>query len=837
MAKTNKTKYKNNISTNHNVQGTGSAFEDFFLEQAVAPGTRFFYFVSLGQEYNGPNAKQYATRAMRALSSAYQDTTIEMQQQDYMQILRDILQVIEGFQKYEANNEYTVFQQQLQPLIDVSPYLYDEFSNTFKDGKIDYIRFMALLKILNQDINVVKHELSNLHAHMKEFDKAYDQALKDAVAEKKKHNEKNEPIDEYTFNLQTRADQVDAARAALENKTSEIEEFLASGVQRIRMIQSKSGQNKLDMNRLSKIVRQMLRLGKSTYGYKDIVEEMASANEDHILYELIGVLQRQARAYEIDFSKYLKGVEDTLSLVELGGEATKKHGKGYLSPYDQGDILVKTLVNCLKHADIIDQEYAGVEKILNGDKKITKSKMNWGAEYAGLTKRRREAILQALHKIRGVDVNALTNLEELEKTTNAERKEDRFDIRRKADFDKYINLIRQALGKTERFSLKSIIAILEDYIKTSEAATRKQLITLSSESGSALDLTKILQTGVIKMGQDNFREDSIHIGVATYTFEETNTQNVEGQIDDEMKKISNMQQDLLNIRRSTVYKDIKKDNTRNKRQAQEYDVTGTLRASQHGDEVIAKEISKKLNIQDIEKIRDLLSHIFIIEDSDKFATTFNQAEFGFKGGSLGADLESQVTNINNMLSLGGITPMDANFLINAIMNAGPGMLGYDQKDRLETYLTSIAAICMFSSGAQSLQDYAESVKQAVEQTDISSMSTKKIHIFNVGTLYVPLSYILHLIYIGLEKCVNTLETAALGGSAGAKVTIFNPVNEATDKVSKKYISPHHGREYYIGDWYATAEQGLPKVTLNMAILGSYLDVLEDINKILAKVFY
>jgi hypothetical protein len=85
------------------------------------------------------------------------------------------------------------------------------------------------------------------------------------------------------------------------------------------------------------------------------------------------------------------------------------------------------------------------------------------------------------------------------------------------------------------------------------------------------------------------------------------------------------------------------------------------------------------------------------------------------------------------------------------------------------------------------------------------MSTTKIHIFSVGKLYVPLSYILHLIYIGLEKCVNTLGTAALDENAGAKVTIFNPVNEATDKISKKYTSPHHGYEYYIGDWYATAK--------------------------------
>ena len=73
----------------------------------------------------------------------------------------------------------------------------------------------------------------------------------------------------------------------------------------------------------------------------------------------------------------------------------------------------------------------------------------------------------------------------------------------------------------------------------------------------------------------------------------------------------------------------------------------------------------------------MLKSLFIIEGSEKFATTFNTAEFGFSGGSLGAGLEEQVKNINDMLELGGITPLDYNFLINAIMNAGPGMLGYN----------------------------------------------------------------------------------------------------------------------------------------------------------------
>jgi hypothetical protein len=35
----------------------------------------------------------------------------------------------------------------------------------------------------------------------------------------------------------------------------------------------------------------------------------------------------------------------------------------------------------------------------------------------------------------------------------------------------------------------------------------------------------------------------------------------------------------------------------------------------------------------------MLKNLFVIEGSEKFATTFNTAEFGFSGGSLGAGIE------------------------------------------------------------------------------------------------------------------------------------------------------------------------------------------------------
>lgn len=832
MARNKTRKQKNITNKNHNIKNRGFAFDDFFSEEAVQPGTRFFYFVSLGNEYNGPNAKQYATRAMRALSSAHQDTTFDAQRQDYMQILKNILQVIEGFQQYEAANEYAVFQQKIEPLLELSPNLYQEFSDTFKDGKIDYIRFMALLKILNQDIDTVKHELLDLQNHAKNFDDKYNEAL-DAAAQVAETNKYTGPVDKYTLNLQTRMERVEEARENVAKSMSDMEELLSNGLQRIRLMKKKTRQDQLDMKQIEAIVQKMITLGESRYGYADIRKEAKLADKNAYMFQFIGELQRQAKAADKTFQAYLTQFNDELVPLENQEDTENERVTNATKQ------LIDRLRACFEYSDLLEQQYQSIEKIFEGPKKISASKGNWkaGAQYAGLTKARRAAILRAISKIPGINIESLHNLKQLETRTGfTTAKENRFDIRRKKDFDTYIALLRKTVPEYKNLSTTNLITKLEELVKSSDSAIKKQIITVTSETGGALDLASIIQALTARLGQQNFREDWITVGTATYTtYDDENEDN--DLLNQDLAKLQDMSAELLAQRKTSLYKNIRQINRQEGRSNNEYDVSATLRASQQEDQKIAEELMQKYQINDMQKLHDMLKSLFVIEGSEKFATTFNTAEFGFAGGSLGAGIEEQVKNINDMLELGGITPLDYNFLINAIMNAGPGMLGYSQKDKLETYLSSIAAVCMFSSGAQSLKEYAESVKQAASQIDgIGSMSTTKIHIFSLGKLYVPLSYILHLIYIGLEKCVNTLETAVLGGDAGAKVTIFNPVNEAIDKVSKKYVSPHRGREYYIGDWYATAAQGLPKVTLNMAILGSYLDVLEDINNILANVF-
>lgn len=59
------------------------------------------------------------------------------------------------------------------------------------------------------------------------------------------------------------------------------------------------------------------------------------------------------------------------------------------------------------------------------------------------------------------------------------------------------------------------------------------------------------------------------------------------------------------------------------------------------------------------------------------------------------------------------------------------------------------------------------------------------------------------------------------------MVINNPVTEENTKQSKIYIT-HDGKEFPYGDWEATAKKGLPKITIDMTIMGGFLDILDQI---------
>ena len=75
------------------------------------------------------------------------------------------------------------------------------------------------------------------------------------------------------------------------------------------------------------------------------------------------------------------------------------------------------------------------------------------------------------------------------------------------------------------------------------------------------------------------------------------------------------------------------------------------------------------------------------------------------------------------------------------------------------------------------------------------------------------------------ECATTLQQHA--DLKGAQVVIFNPVTEKNTKVPKTYTTSD-GKSFSVGDWEATATEGLKKISIDMTIMGGFLDVLDQI---------
>lgn len=816
------------------------------LLKNVGPGSRFFFFTSLAN-YHGPWASKLPS--VLAWNTALNDMTVQ-EGLHYEGKMLSILQLIHGFRTFEANNEYTYFKEKLQPLLEINPELYQLFADTFQDNQIDYPKFMALVLSLNQDIFTVQSEIDNLAQHTRKWDQAYRNAFKSA---KELHSDKyNQYGNDELFNLAYRKEIGDEARKQIDYETSKIEQHLSSGIIDLKKVLNNINSDDTEniIPKLRIIGNQMLANNETQLSGKKLDNALGTQRlqKEHVL-AFYRELKRMATAYDTDVAKLLTGLKESLeysTIMPNGHPAVRKNNglPTYISSDNQKLIneLTQYLITLIQDDTIALSQYEELMKKANKKNKLA-PRINKGGEsseqWAGLIKRRRQLIIQALRQLPQSEKNtaAIDSLLALEADKesgggkiNINGKSENFDIRKKTHFKAYIELIRQALNMQERSKLTSIIEKLEVALKSSEAYDRQAIITVTSEHGNALDLNRILPNTISIVLNNNFREDSVHVGYLTYTCDNTKMiQKIDADAAQINRALEKTTKYMSKLRSEDIYKMLSKDNTKQGRAAREYDVQSTLEASKAIDIKTAEQLKTELNLEKLEDTIPILKNLFVLEESDKFSTTFNTIENGFKGGSLGAGIEEQVNNINQMLTLGGITPIDANFLISAIMNAGPGMLGYGQKDKIETYLSSIASVCMFTSGAQSIEDYANSILENVQQ----SYSTTKIHVFKAGTLTVPLSYILGLMEEGLQKCFTLLDTTfQLGGQAGNQVTINNPVNEANDKISTMYYDNKTDRFFYIGDWQATAEAGLPKISLDMAILGSYLDVLDEVNSIL-----
>ena len=227
-----------------------------------------------------------------------------------------------------------------------------------------------------------------------------------------------------------------------------------------------------------------------------------------------------------------------------------------------------------------------------------------------------------------------------------------------------------------------------------------------------------------------------------------------------------------------------------------------------------KKTKIKATKTNIKAIQQQLKNALRIDETTKFSEK-NFENYGFKGGSLGANVEEQIENITWMLEQGGITPADKDWLIFATLNSGQHLLGNFLRNSLEDYFSTVASLLLFRSGGN--------VAEQVAQLNMPQQDNY-IRIYRLGSLFVPNSFILQLTYDALTEANAEIAHTAYGSRA----MIHNNVSKPADRRKKK--NQFSDDTVGVWQWAETFQVNYPKVQINLQILGGFLDILQKLEQ-------
>lgn len=230
--------------------------------------------------------------------------------------------------------------------------------------------------------------------------------------------------------------------------------------------------------------------------------------------------------------------------------------------------------------------------------------------------------------------------------------------------------------------------------------------------------------------------------------------------------------------------------------------------------------------KEIQKVLQTLKNSFQISATVKSYDKLDN-EKGFHGGSLGGTIESQLNNIYDMFELGGIDLPDMQWMMTAIYNAGPGMLGNKLNNTLEDIFSTLAVTMLFDDAGQQAS-YIKS--QAYDNFNVASVNF--LHIYQLNGIYFPASFILQLTYDGLLNAETML--LDIPNSNGSRANIINPVHQG------HMVGEDRGGGYKVvtspQDWYDTFEKNRKKVTISLTFLAGFLDILNKLQDAMTNPF-
>ena len=234
-------------------------------------------------------------------------------------------------------------------------------------------------------------------------------------------------------------------------------------------------------------------------------------------------------------------------------------------------------------------------------------------------------------------------------------------------------------------------------------------------------------------------------------------------------------------------------------------------------------IELQKNIKDADeqsKILERIKHSFLGSISVKNYVYNNR--LGYHGGSLGGNAETVMNNISRMYELGGITPIQGQELLFAVLNCTSATIGDSSiKQHIADYLLGGAALMMFDEGFSSVPGYLQKWQDSLLGT-----SVRGIELYALNGVYVPSSYILETVYQNLlgvysQLTQNFKTTADLIKNSHNKVIIKE--HGLTAQNSNPYETPLAQDR-----WEEMGAKAAAATSIQFIFMSGMLDIVEGL---------
>lgn len=664
--------------------------------------------------------------------------------------------------KFEQANEIKLYNEKIKPLLSqIKNGKYKMLENCITEDSVDYIQFMSLIKLLEDDS---KESLQLL-------------------------NEYAEQLQRYS----SKAQELTKNKSYTDIKTSRGQ--LSEEIQMKLPTTHKS--------ELANIFHDFIHYNASEQTARG--SELRAAVQEHILPMILSGQSQMELSAEAETGFYTMLINRIEQYIKLNNETQEQtahslyeqilHAIQSFSPDDPHFEQLQQLYNSLlQHVDILESMGKQLERkiSLTGNK----IKINSQKNISGLKKNIRSALEQQLKS-----QNEPFTIEIRDGQGNIVE----YNPYKESHKEQYITqIVKKMFPNETNLSLEEMIALLNKVVRAQKS--RKEIITLVTEHKSALTIDSIRDTVItIVDGYLNNKNDvtSFIMGKAL-----VKTKN-DVVLDSANSQAKNIMRTAIQNSEKTFNQSLSLRTRQQKEKIKHggFDIEAQTQAQTEAEYQMIEELRDELATIDLQ-INDI-KNLFQLDDSAKFAETFMVSEGGFAGGSIGGDIDKQIFNINKMLEWGGITPLDAERLVAMVLNSGDALIGSKNRSALENYFSTVGSMLMFRTGGNALQQWYAQATNAYTNT------TTKIHLYTLGTLYVPESYVLLKTYEALNQCASLLNTEAK--STGSRAKIYNPVTEA-NIINEGTLQQRFEK---------TAAANYSAVSIDMVIMGGFLDLIDN----------